>query len=75
MISHHYPDCTGNWKAGRIRGDTQAVQCDKCRRAYPPTPSNWLEAIDENYVGRTLQDLTEQGERFLTGGETSCLGN
>ncbi len=60
MLEHESGHCTGNWRLIG-RDQDRRIACDRCGRAYPPTPENRLAAIDENYAGIYLRRLTAEG--------------
>lgn len=60
MLEHESGHCTGNWRLIG-RDEDRTIACDRCGRAYPPTPENRLAAIDENYAGIYLRRLTAEG--------------
>lgn len=43
------------------QGEDRRIACERCGKAYPPTPENRLAAIDENYAGIYLRRLTSEG--------------
>lgn len=67
LIPHAHDDCTGEWRL-RGSGESRAIYCPACKKAYPYTRERARTATNENYAGIYLRRLTNQGAAILKGG-------